>query len=92
MGQITLAWQTSSKRFKKKTWRENFLEEMPQVVPWRGLEALVEPYYRKGKNGHPPVGLKVMLRIYFLQHRFNLSGPAAEEGLYDSAALRRFVG
>jgi IS5 family transposase len=33
-----------------------------------------------------------MLRIYFLQHWFSLSDPAAEDALYDSPALRRFVG
>jgi transposase, IS5 family len=33
-----------------------------------------------------------MLRIYFLQHWFNLSDPAVEEALYDSAAMRAFVG
>jgi IS5 family transposase len=33
-----------------------------------------------------------MLRIYFLQHWFNLSDPAVEEALYDSLAMRRFVG
>ena len=32
-----------------------------------------------------------MLRIHFLQHGFNLSDPTAEEALYDSRALRRFV-
>ena len=33
-----------------------------------------------------------MLRIYFLQHWFNRSDPGAEEALYDSRALRTFVG
>jgi len=33
-----------------------------------------------------------MLRIHFLQHWLNLSVPAAEEALYDSQALRNFVG
>ena len=33
-----------------------------------------------------------MLRIHFLQHWFNLSDPAVEESLYDSRAMRRFVG
>ena len=33
-----------------------------------------------------------MLRIYFLQQWFNLSDPAVEEALYDSAAMRSFVG
>ena len=40
----------------------------------------------------PPVGVERMLRIYFLQQWFNLSDPAVEEALYDSAAMRRFVG
>jgi IS5 family transposase len=34
----------------------------------------------------------VMLRIYFLQQWFRLSDPGAEEALYDSAAMRNFVG
>ena len=46
----------------------------------------------EGDNGRPPVGLDIMLRIYFLQHWFNLSDPGAEEALYDSPALRRFAG
>jgi IS5 family transposase len=33
-----------------------------------------------------------MLRIYCLQQWFNLSDPAAEEALYDSFSMRRFVG
>ena len=30
--------------------------------------------------------------MHFLQHWFNLADEACEEALYDSAALRRFVG
>ena len=33
-----------------------------------------------------------MLRVYLVQQWFNLSDPSVEEALYDSAALRRFVG
>jgi IS5 family transposase len=33
-----------------------------------------------------------MLRIYFVQHWFNLSDPAVEEALYDLRAMRAFVG
>ena len=33
-----------------------------------------------------------MLRIYFLQQWFDLSDPGAEEALYDSQSMRRFVG
>src|SRR5271169_1138557 len=92
MRQITLASQGSFERYGKKTRREKFLEEMDEVMPWAQLWSLIEPYYPKEGNGRPPVGLGIMLRIYFLQHWFNLSDPAAEEALYDSPSLRRFAG
>jgi IS5 family transposase len=53
---------------------------------------VVESHYPKGENGRPPVGLGIMLRIYFVQQWFNLGDPGAEEALYDSPALRRFAG
>ncbi len=37
------------------------------------------------------MGVERMLRMYFLQHWFNLSDPAVEETLYDSNAMRAFV-
>ena len=92
MGQLTLASQSGFEKYGKKTRREKFLEEMDRIMPWSELELLIEPHYPKPGNGRPPVGLSILLRIYFLQHWFNLSDPAAEEALYDSPALRRFVG
>src|SRR2546429_5206118 len=92
MKQRTLAMMTGFEQYTRKTRRAIFLEEMEQVVPWRELCALVAPHYPKPGNGRPPVGVERMLRIYFLQQWFNLSDPAVEETLYDSAALRPFVG
>ena len=83
---------TGFERYTKKTKRAVFLEEMEQVVPWRKLCALIEPHYPKAGGGRPPIGVERMLRIYFVQQWFNLSDPAVEEALYDSAALRQFVG
>jgi hypothetical protein len=48
---------------------------------------LIEPHYPKTGNGRPPVGLGIMLRVYFLQHWFNLSDPGVEDALYESPAL-----
>ncbi|MFP5229279.1 MAG: IS5 family transposase [Acidobacteriota bacterium] len=92
MQQMTLAHQASFERYRKKTRREQFLEEMDAVMPWSELLALVEPHYSKGETGRKPVGLAIMLRVYFLQQWFSLSDPGAEDALYESAVLRRFVG
>ena len=92
MRQHTLA-EEGFERYRKPTRRDQFLDEMEQIIPWRGLCEVIEPFYPKAKGaGRPPVGLERMLRIHFLQHWFNLSDPAVEEAMYDSRAIRRFVG
>ncbi len=79
-------------RYTKKTRRALFLEQMEQVVPWKKLCGLIESHYPKAGNGQPPVGVERMLRMYFLQQWFNLSDPAVEDALYESAVMREFVG
>lgn len=80
-------------KFRKKTRKEQFLEEMESLIPWQDLAAAIEPFYPKPQGaGRRPIGIDRMLRIYCLQHWFNLSDPAAEEALYDSRAMRTFVG
>jgi transposase, IS5 family len=78
---------------KRQTRREKFLGEMDKVVPWARLEALIEPHYpRSGKVGRPPIGVPRMLRMYFLQQWYTLADEALEDTLYDSHAMREFVG
>ena len=78
---------------KRRTRREKFLGEMEQVVPWSRLEALIEPHYpRSGKVGRPPIGVARMLRMYFLQQWYTLADEALEDALYDSQAMREFIG
>ncbi len=82
-------------RYRKPTRRERFLAEMDHVIPWKELCQVIEPWYPKpeaGKPGRRPIGIERMLRIHFLQHWFNLSDPGVEEALYDSRAMRLFVG
>lgn len=80
--------------YRKKTRKEIFLSEMDRIIPWKELSEAIRPYYPdvpKGA-GRRPIGLERMLRIHFLQHWFELSDPGAEEALYDSRAMRLFVG
>ncbi len=78
---------------KKLTRREIFLGKMEQVVPWLRLMQVIEPYYPKsGKRGRPPIGLERMLRMYFVQQWYGLADEAVEDAVYDSQALRNFMG
>ncbi|MBN9462396.1 MAG: IS5 family transposase [Burkholderiales bacterium] len=91
--QLTLA-ANDFERYRKPTRRERFLAEMDAVVPWAELVAVIEPHYPKATSagGRPGFGLERMLRIHCLQLWFDLSDPALEEALYDSLAMRSFVG
>lgn len=94
MKQITFA-QAEHQNKKKVTRRERFLAEMNVLVPWqRLLDALSPSYYpdAAGKRGRPPTPLARMLRIYFLQQWYGLADEALEDAIYDSQAMRDFVG
>jgi transposase, IS5 family len=78
---------------KKQTRREKFLGEMERVVPWSRLIAVIEPLYPKsGRVGRQPIGVPRMLRMYCCQQWYGLADEALEDALYDSQALRDFVG
>lgn len=77
---------------KKRTRRDRFLAEIEAITPWARLVEVVDPHYPKGKRGRPPIGLERMLRMYIVQQCFSLSDEAVEEAIYDSQAIRGFVG
>jgi IS5 family transposase len=80
-------------RKKKLTRRDRFLAEIEAATPWPALVAALVPYYPKGDcRGRPPVGLERMLRMYIAQQCFGLSDEGIEDAIYDSQAIRAFVG
>ena len=80
-------------RKKRVTRRERFLGEMERVVPWDRLEAVIEPLYPSaGRVGRQPIGVPRMLRMYCLQQWFGLSDEGLEDAVYDSQAMRGFIG
>ena len=75
--------------------REQFLEAMDATIPWQVWVALIEPYYyadRPGKRGRKAKPVATMLRMYLLQVWFSLSDEGVEDAIYDSYAMRRFMG
>jgi IS5 family transposase len=75
--------------------REQFLATMDATIPWGVWLGLVEPHYysdRPGKRGRKAKPVETMLRMYLLQVWFSLSDEGVEEAIYDSYAMRRFLG
>ena len=78
---------------KRQTRRDRFLAEIEAMTPLGEWVAAIERHYPKGGGrGRPPIGLERMLRMYVAQNCFGLSDEGIEDALYDSQAIRRFVG
>jgi len=79
-------------RRKRTTKRDEFLRIMDNSIPWDEWVEYIVPYYPKGERGRPPMGIEKMLRMYLLQCWFNLSDEGLEDAIYDSYAMRTFMG
>ena len=78
---------------RRQTRRDRFLAEIEAITPWAELQAAIEAHYPTGQGrGRPPIGLARMLRMYVAQQCFGLSDEGIEDAIYDSQAIRRFVG
>ena len=60
---------------------EKFLNQMNQVIPWKTLCELIQPFRPIAKVGRKLTDAELMLRIYCLQQWYNLSDPGAEDAI-----------
>jgi IS5 family transposase len=68
---------------------------MDATIPWDRWVAVIEPFYYQqapGKKGRKAKPVETMLRMYLLQAWFSLSDEGVEDAIYDSYAMRRFMG
>jgi hypothetical protein len=72
---------------RKKTRREVFRKEMEQVVPWKALLKVIEPYYPQAGRGRRPYPIEAMLRVHLMQNWFALSEP--RDGIVVSSGSAR---
>jgi IS5 family transposase len=78
---------------KKVTRRDRLLGVIEEMTPWAQLLAVIEPHYPKVEGpGRRPIGAERMLRMYIVQQCLGLSDEGIEDAIYDSQAVRRFVG
>ena len=65
---------------------------MNAFIPWSQWIDLIKPCYYSKKRGRRPIDIEIMLRMYLMQNWFNLSDEGMEEAVYDSYAMRSFLG
>ena len=77
---------------KRTTKREKFLQSMDKIIPWADWVNMISQYYPSGKRGRRPIDIETMLRMYFMQIWFNMSDEGIEDAIYDSYAMKEFLG
>lgn len=66
---------------------------MDRIIPWKALSKVIRPYYTSPRvQVEGQLVLNVCYASIFFQNWFELSDPGTEEALYDSCAMRKFVG
>jgi IS5 family transposase len=88
----TFASQAEFEKYGRKSRRELFLDEKERIVPRSAMLSLVRWHYAKAGNGRRPLGVGLILRTYFMQQCFSLSGPWRGRGVVRAArvaAVRR---
>ena len=74
------------------TKKKELLGIMEKLIPWSEWVGIVQQHYYKGERGNKPFDLELMLRIYVLQHLYNLADDAARNEIIDSRAFSQFCG
>ena len=77
---------------KKETKRDSVLHTIDALLPWQEWIELIRPYYPDGKRGRPPIAIDTILRMYVLRTLYRLSDTSVEDAVYDSYAMRSFLG
>lgn len=77
---------------KRHTRREEFLKSMDELIPWQDWVNIILPYYPSNKRGRRPISIETMLRMYLMQNWFGLSDEGVEDAIYDSYAMKAFLG
>jgi IS5 family transposase len=78
---------------RKRTRREKFLSEMERIVPWSRLIGVIEPLYpTSGRVGRQPIGVRRCFACIAFSSGTALPTRRLEDAIYDSQALRDFVG
>ena len=67
------------------------LEDFDASIPWGKLSSLIGSHFATAKICRSLVPTETMLRIYFLQKRYQMSASGVEEALFQIAKIRHFA-
>jgi len=90
MGQLSFTEAEYSNR-RRRTKREDFLDLMDEIIPWKKWTEIIRPYYYQNTRGRRAKEIETMLRMYLMQNWFHLSDEGVEDAIYDSYAMRKFM-
>lgn len=84
MAHMSEALAESKYRFKQ-------LQEVEREIQWDEILELIKPHFISSKIGKDIVSPETMIRVYFLQNRYDMSPSGMEEALFQISVLRDFA-
>jgi IS5 family transposase len=79
-----------SEALNESKYRFDQLQDIDSKIPWEKLVVIIEPHFIGSSIGRNLVSTETMLRIYFMQLRYNMSAIDIEEALFQVETLRKF--
>ncbi len=79
-----------SEALNESKYRFEQLQYIDSKIPWEKLVAIIEPHFIGSSIGRKLVSPESMLRIYFMQLRYNMSAIDIEEALFQIETLQKF--
>ena len=81
-----------SEALSESKFRFEQLKDIDSTIPWEKLGTIINPYFADTNIGRGLVSAETMLRIYFIQLRYDMSALDMEEALFQVEVLRKFSG
>lgn len=77
----------SSANRKRRTKRDEFLDNMDDVIKWDEWVCKIRPIYPKARHNPSHSAILILLKMYLLQIWFSLSDEDVEDAIYDSCSM-----
>ena len=77
---------------RRTTKRQKLLDRLGRLLPWDRWSAEFEEACPSRRTGRPPTDPLILLKMFFLRQWFSLSDETVVDAVYDSYAMKSFLG
>lgn len=89
---MTFTWSFLSLSSQGKvTRKDQFLEDMEHIIPWKEITGIIEWVWYNKKLWRKKTSALLLIKIHFLQKWYNLADVSVEEEIWDRRSFQKFL-